>query len=63
MDRLFNWLDSLFSDICYALRGLRRSPGFTITVVGTLALGLGVLATSFTVFNAMVLHNFLTKVG
>jgi predicted permease len=61
MHQLFNWLDSWFSDIRYALRGLRRSPGFALTVIVTLALGLGVLATSFTVFNAMVLQPFAVR--
>jgi hypothetical protein len=55
------WLDSLLRDIGYALRGFRRSPGFALTVIGTLALGLGVLATSFTVFNAIVLRPFAVR--
>ncbi len=53
------WLDSLLGDIRYALRGFRKSPGFVLAVIGTLALGLGVLATSFAVFNAIVLTNLI----
>jgi len=34
------WSD-LVGDVKYALRGWRRSPGFSLTVVSTLALGLG----------------------
>ena len=34
-------LDCIWSDVCFAFRQLRRSPGFALTVVITLALGIG----------------------
>ncbi|MBV9036528.1 MAG: hypothetical protein JO182_18715, partial [Acidobacteriaceae bacterium] len=39
-----------------ALRSFRRSPGFVLTVAGTIALGLGLNTALFTAFNAYVLR-------
>ncbi|HTE43853.1 MAG TPA: ADOP family duplicated permease [Gemmatimonadaceae bacterium] len=44
-----NLLDRLWYDVRYAWRGLRRTPGFTITVVATLAMGLGLNGALFAV--------------
>lgn len=49
-------LDSVGRDVHYAIRRLLRSPGFAVTCVLSLALGIGVNAIVFSVVNALVLR-------
>ncbi len=46
----------MFQDLKYALRQLRKSPGFTLTAVATLALGTGVTAAVFSVIYAVMIQ-------
>src|SRR5438046_4586170 len=55
--RIHNWLHSLFSDCCFALRQLRKSPGFTAVAVLTVALGIGANTAIFSLTDQILLRD------
>src|SRR5437016_4087378 len=49
-------LESIVSDLRYAMRSLKSRPAFTLTVIATLALGIGANTAIFTLVDALVLR-------
>jgi predicted permease len=52
----WTWIDRVIQDLSYAARTLRRSPGFSLTAILVLAVGIGVNIVAFSLFNMMVLQ-------
>src|SRR5215831_2830401 len=48
------FIDNRMRDILYALRGIKRAPLVALTIVATVALGLGLVAAVFTVLSALL---------
>jgi putative ABC transport system permease protein len=51
------WMGTLLHDVRYALRGFRRNPVFTITVIATLALGIGATTAVFSVVDRILFRS------
>src|SRR5262245_31058092 len=60
-ERRINLIESIFLDLRYAWRQLRKSPGFAVVAILTLALGIGANAAIFQLVDALRLRSLPVK--
>ena len=58
---IWPWLQSVWQDVIYTLRSLRKHPGFTMVALLTLGMAIGFNTSFFTVFNALALKPWPVK--
>ncbi len=56
--RRIHWLTDFADDVRYAIRSLRRTPGLTAFVVITIALGIGMTVTPFSMLDALIFRPY-----
>ena len=56
--RHVHWLTDFVDDVRYAVRSLRRTPGLAVFVVVTIALGIGMTATPFSMLDALIFRPY-----
>jgi hypothetical protein len=50
----FQWIETTARDAAYTLRGWRRNPGFAVTAIGSLALGIGAVIAIYSAADALL---------
>ena len=58
---IWPWLESVWQDLAYAMRSIRRQPGFALLSIGVLATAIGIDTSLFTAFNTIVLSPWPVK--
>lgn len=58
---LLPWIESVWQDLAYGLRAMRRQPGFTLVAVAALSIAIGLNTSLFTVFNAVAFRPWPVK--
>jgi predicted permease len=58
---IWPWLESVAQDLRYAVRNLKRQPGFTLLALLTLGLAIGLNTSLFTVFDAVAVRTWPVK--
>jgi hypothetical protein len=53
---VFAWVEGALQDVRFALRALRRSPGFAAVAISVLAVGIGGTVAIFSIVNAVLLR-------
>ncbi len=56
--RRVHWLTDFVDDVRYAVRSLRRTPGLAAFVIVTIALGIGMTATPFSMLDALIFRPY-----
>jgi predicted permease len=51
------WVESVWQDAAYAVRTIRRSPAFAVSVVAVMALGIGAVTAVFTIVDGLMLRS------